>query len=174
DRNELRDRLVRVKDDFAVAEGNAIACAEGDGVDDLDTIDERSIDAAAVAHVPRPAIENDLGVPAREEAVFDRDRAVGSPPQSDRVTVKSNLLRRDARLIDRESHPRLGFLNSGSHCRKRAIINLLTVIRSKFSRQTRLYSCADAIANDSAFVAATASVDSRDLRGIQCLLLLRK
>src|SRR5437870_6132600 len=57
DRNELRDRLVRVKDDFAVAEGDAIACAEGDGVDDLDTIDERSIDAAAVAHVPRPAIE---------------------------------------------------------------------------------------------------------------------
>src|SRR5438046_8039497 len=65
DRDQLRRRFVGMKDDFAVAECDAVAGTKRNRVDDLDSVDERSIDASTIAYKPRAAFEDDRGVLAR-------------------------------------------------------------------------------------------------------------
>ena len=89
---------------LAVAEGDAIAGVERDGIGDLDAVEHRAVDAPAVAHVPGSFVVNDLRMAARKETILDRNRAVGRPPQRDGLAGSGNLLRGDARLVDGKPH----------------------------------------------------------------------
>ena len=115
DGNHLRLHFVGVEDHLAVAEGDAIARAERDGLGDFHSVHQRAVYAAAVADEPLPTITNDFRVASREEAIFDRDRAVGCATEGDHVARDGDLLRSDSRLIDRETHRRSGLRGACIH-----------------------------------------------------------
>ena len=78
-----RELLVRLEDHFAVAEGDAVARLERRGAVEPHAVEQRAVDAAAVAHEPVVGVEDDLRVAAREIAILDRDRAVGGAAERD-------------------------------------------------------------------------------------------
>src|SRR5262249_46252937 len=115
DRDELRRRVLRLEDDFTVAEADAIAAAERRRRGEARAVQQRSVDATAVANDPLAAAEDDFGVVARQETVADRDRAVGRPAKRDGLLLERHVERSRIRLIHRE-------LDVFRHNRKRSII----------------------------------------------------
>ena len=91
-----------MEDHFAVAEADAIAGFESDGGGELRAVEQRAVDAAAIADQPLARREHDLGVMSREESVADRDRTIRRAAERDRLARDRDVLRREIRLIDRE------------------------------------------------------------------------
>ena len=76
-------RFVGVENDFAVAEADAVAGMKQRRLGQLHAVERRAVDAAAIAHEPRAALIENLGVTSREEAVLDRNRAIGRAAERD-------------------------------------------------------------------------------------------
>ena len=88
--------------DFGVAEADAIAALKGMFAIDPNAIEKCPVRASAVANDPAALGRDDLGMFARQVAIFDRNRAIGGPSDRHRLSIQLFMEWRCERRVDRD------------------------------------------------------------------------